>query len=448
MATTSKEDKEVDQLIEQLSRSPLKTSPDSPTRRSNTNGLLPGSPSGKDKQRAFFRATKVGSKARPYKGKLFKDRKSRSGMRGEPKKGGAGGKGTWGKATESYEDASPAKDSHDPNYDSGEDGYVMDTIEPELTESQFEKYVEPIVKEYFDHGDIFEVAESLAELNIISLRYKVPQLAVSIAMEQKADQRELTSRLLSDLYGEYVPPEDMIKGFDCLVSDLDDLILDTPNAPEVLGSFIARAVADDCLPPIYITSHERKSKLAETAFKHADVLLRKSHGMMRLDTVWGIGGGRRPVKVLVNKIKLLLEEYLSSIDLKEAERCLLDLDVPHFHHELVYEAIVLVLERGLEACSKHIITLFKFFADSNVVTPDQMKSGYLRVFSDLPDICLDVPDAQHVLEQFVTACFDAGFMTREIKAAMPSRGRKRFVSEGDGGAFKPYEGCWKPSSVS
>jgi hypothetical protein len=34
---------------------------------------------------------------------------------------------------------------------------------------------------------------------------------------------------------------------------------------------------------------------------------------------------------------LLLQEYLSSGDLQEATRCLQALEVPHFHHELVYE---------------------------------------------------------------------------------------------------------------
>lgn len=37
---------------------------------------------------------------------------------------------------------------------------------------------------------------------------------------------------------------------------------------------------------------------------------------------------------------LLLKEYLSSRDADEAVRCLLDLEVPHFHHELVYEVTV------------------------------------------------------------------------------------------------------------
>ena len=34
---------------------------------------------------------------------------------------------------------------------------------------------------------------------------------------------------------------------------------------------------------------------------------------------------------------LLLKEYLLSGDNKEAERCLRELEVPHFHHEFVYE---------------------------------------------------------------------------------------------------------------
>ena len=41
-------------------------------------------------------------------------------------------------------------------------------------------------------------------------------------------------------------------GFDILLQQLDDLSLDTPNASEILGNFIARAIADDCLPPAYV----------------------------------------------------------------------------------------------------------------------------------------------------------------------------------------------------
>lgn len=67
----------------------------------------------------------------------------------------------------------------------------------------------------------------------------------------------------------------------------------------------------------------------------SDSLLSMRHGLVRLDNVWGVGGGTRPVKYLVKKMSLLLEEFLSSADIAEATRCLLELEVPHFHHELV-----------------------------------------------------------------------------------------------------------------
>lgn len=37
------------------------------------------------------------------------------------------------------------------------------------------------------------------------------------------------------------------------------------------------------------------------------------------------------------QMNLLLKEYILSGDREEAERCLRDLEVPHFHHEFVYE---------------------------------------------------------------------------------------------------------------
>ncbi len=41
--------------------------------------------------------------------------------------------------------------------------------------------------------------------------------------------------------------------------------------------------------------------------------------------------------LFVLQMNLLLKEYLVSGELSEAEHCLRDLEVPHFHHELVYE---------------------------------------------------------------------------------------------------------------
>ena len=37
-----------------------------------------------------------------------------------------------------------------------------------------------------------------------------------------------------------------------------ELVLDCPDAPDILGKFMARSVADDCLPPKYLSGHKGK----------------------------------------------------------------------------------------------------------------------------------------------------------------------------------------------
>jgi len=70
---------------------------------------------------------------------------------------------------------------------------------------------------------------------------------------------------------------------------------------------------------------------------HAEALLVDKVGMLRLNNIWGVGGGAQPVKALTRQIYMLLQEFLSSNDATEADRCVRELEVPHFHHELVYE---------------------------------------------------------------------------------------------------------------
>ncbi|GIY34536.1 hypothetical protein CDAR_554391 [Caerostris darwini] len=297
-------------------------------------------------------------------------RRSRNGFgRGLPKKGGAGGKGTWGKPGIELmaEQEEIISDIHDPNYDfENQDDCEFEAIAPELTPEDLEKTVDPLLHEYFEHGDTHEVI--------------------------------------------------------------------------VLGNFIARAVADDCLPPKFVQNYKGKVECehARAALVHADALLSMKHGLVRLDNVWGVGGGMRPVKYLINQMHLLLKEYLCSGDSAEACRCIQDLEVPHFHHELVYEALIMVIEDMREKNMDLMCSLLQVLAASVIVTPDQMNRGFFRVYEEMPDICIDVPPAYTVLEKFVTKCHTAGFLTEEVIKKMPSRGRKRFVSEGDGGAVKNF----------
>ena len=47
-------------------------------------------------------------------------------------------------------------------------------------------------------------------------------------------------------------------GYDTLIKNLSELVLDTPEAPTILGNFIARSIADDCIPPKFLQGYKGK----------------------------------------------------------------------------------------------------------------------------------------------------------------------------------------------
>lgn len=187
-------------------------------------------------------------------------RRSRNGQgRGLTKKDG-GGRGNWGKVGSELLEEYEALDHNDPNFNDDED---LDNVEfKEIVfadknnldhEDEFLKTFEGVMLEYFEHGDTHEVAQEIDDkLRSGALRPLVVRKAVEMAFEHKISHREMTSVLLSDLYGRCLIGSDYEHGFDMLLNNLPDLVLDTPDAPHWLGNFLARAVADDCLMPKYV----------------------------------------------------------------------------------------------------------------------------------------------------------------------------------------------------
>lgn len=172
-------------------------------------------------------------------------------------------------------------------------------------------------------------------------------------------------------------------GYDLLLANLPDLILDTPEAPTLLGNFIARSVADDCIPPKYVTSPDNVDQLNEyalAALKRADALLSLKQGWAHLDNIWGKAGPLRPVKNITKQMILLLKEYISSRDFDEAARCLRAMEVPHYHHELVYEAILIALESVNQQTEEAMCTLLKAMDEACLVLPAQMEQVSIIFF--------------------------------------------------------------------
>uniref|UniRef100_A0A9J8ANL2 Programmed cell death protein 4 n=1 Tax=Cyprinus carpio carpio TaxID=630221 RepID=A0A9J8ANL2_CYPCA len=196
------------------------------------------------------------------------------------------------------------------------------------------------------------------------------------------------------------------------------------NEVAMLGQFIARAVADNILPKSFIDGYKGRvdCEYARAALDRAAVLLRMSRWTgLRIDSLWGSGGGQRPVNQLIKEVNLLLKEYLLSGDTVEAERCLRELEVPHFHHEFVYEAVIMVLESKGNRTLQMILQLLKSLCASTVITVDQLRRGFERVYVDMADLSIDVPCAYSLLEKFVEQSFDTGVIDKKLRDLCPCR---------------------------
>lgn len=333
---------------------------------------------------------------------------------------------------------------------------------------EFDRILGDLLGEYFENGDVKEVrgapwtrctepgrvaartltlpggAQFIAlikEHNILTDSARVVSDIIVIALGRRNAERELVSVLISEMYGANALSSDVCReAFTRLLRDADELKLDVPEASKLLGNFIARAVADDLLSPKVVEDWATELQLGLAgiqALESARALLRMNHGLVRLDSVWGVGGGRRPVKVLRKRIILLLREFLSSNDAAEAERCIRELDVPHFHHEIVYEAAVLMFESNDPQVVERLTSLLGHLCRAAVITTNQLQTGLTRLHDDLAELSLDHPSAPALLERLSNYVTAQGYLTLAAVANARQRGRKRYVSEGDGGMIKP-----------
>ncbi|RVW94922.1 Programmed cell death protein 4 [Vitis vinifera] len=277
---------------------------------------------------------------------LKDDKHSHSPKDGRPKKGGSGGKGTWGGLLETEE--GHALDLNDPNYDSTEECDHTNVRKSAEEFAEYKKKAAVIVEEYFATDDVVSTASELREISLPRYNFYFVKKLVSMAMDRHDKEKEMAAVLLSALYADVIDPSQVYKGFGKLVESSDDLIVDIPDTIDVLALFVARAVVDDILPPAFLTKH--LASLPKDS-KGVQVLRRAEKGYLAaplhaeiIERRWG-GSKNTTVEDVKARINNLLVEYRVSGDVKEACRCIKDLKVPFFHHEIIKRALIMAMER-------------------------------------------------------------------------------------------------------
>eukprot|EP00892_Ulva_mutabilis_P003777 jgi/Ulvmu1/1771/UM118_0010.1 len=362
---------------------------------------------------------------------LAGDRKSKSLRSGETKKKGAGGKFTWGAMLSEAAvggDAPPALDRNDPNYDSEEDAARAaadalaaaaatddDAPAPAVPGSspivqavnKLKEDIMELLREYLESGDAAEAGACIAELQLPQYDFYLVKRALTLAMDRKDRDREAVSVLLSSLYGQYISPAMMQKGFVEVLEDFDGLLLDVPDAGHLMTLFICRAITDDILPPSFVSrlTPPPASALAELKKKCA-AQLNNPHSAERLLRCWG-ADATLSFEEARARIKAMLQEYVSSGDMAEVERGLRALAAPFFHHEVVKQAILMATE-DMKHAKEPMVELLAVLAARGEVSALQLYKGFQRVVDQLDDLALDTPGLHAAYHDFYAACVARG----------------------------------------
>jgi len=229
-------------------------------------------------------------------------------------------------------------------------------------------------------------------------------------------KREVISRTITTLsVYEYLTEKEIEGGFTIIFQQFPDLELDNPHSPEVIGKFLARAVADDCIRPAWVDNHPSlkdsnvAGEMVTGALQFAHALISVKYEFARLDTIWGITSGTQPVRSLINQIKQIIGEFAINNNSEEALQCLRELGVPHFNHEFVYEAILHVIENA-GAHNDVFLALLSKALTAGFVPQDQINLGFERIYNDIDDISIDAPRVFELFPAFVASSVAAGFL--------------------------------------
>eukprot|EP01102_Stenamoeba_stenopodia_P018424 TRINITY_DN6756_c0_g2_i2.p1 TRINITY_DN6756_c0_g2~~TRINITY_DN6756_c0_g2_i2.p1 ORF type:complete len:348 (+),score=87.55 TRINITY_DN6756_c0_g2_i2:65-1108(+) len=322
------------------------------------------------------------------------DRHSGTGLRGLPKKEGAGKFG-WGKPG-TGEDGPSSLDEDDPNYASDEEVETSKNVV--FSKVDVDSPVQVVLQEFYVSGEESEAVRSFKEIVPLEAHAQFVKKLLIFAMERYAFEREHASRLLSALYDKALSGTEICDGLQAALDAVDDFTLDIRDGVDMLAKFIARAIVDEVVPPAFLKNALAESDKAREVLSLANGLISERHGSERLSHIWG-PGDLTSVKRLKEEVSTIIGEYISNDDQKEAYNSVRNLGAPSFHPQLVKQAVRMALEQPNH--SAKIAQLLKFFSSTGLISSDHISKGLQLVFALKDDIKLDVPNAETLLAQFV-----------------------------------------------
>ncbi|XVF79693.1 hypothetical protein PTKIN_Ptkin15bG0009900 [Pterospermum kingtungense] len=135
----------------------------------------------------------------------------------------------------------------------GQTSGFTQNIPPEkgLPEERLREMSMSAIKEFYSARDEKEVALCIKDLNSQSFHPTMVALWVTDSFERKDMERDLLAKLLVNLARSHdgvLSQAELVKGFESVLSTLEDAVNDAPKAPEFLGRIFAKVIGENVIP--------------------------------------------------------------------------------------------------------------------------------------------------------------------------------------------------------
>lgn len=319
--------------------------------------------------------------------KSFKDTKRdkpkhSSKDKGVTKKGGAGGKGSWGSAKDDHkymDEDGHALGQRDPNYDpvdatenakqirlsvytpSEQVGRDFRTSMTDLV--QFKQAVRAALEEYLVSHDVEEFITCIKEADSPLHHQDLPAILIKAAMDRPDQDRARISALLSALSkANTLSTTQMTQGFRKLYHNIEDMRNDHPDAKIILSDFVGHGIA--------------------TGYLDGKDTAQMDQALTDLEKFPALKGTKA-------KIKSAVKEYFSSNELAEFTSAIKTIN-PALQFEAV--KVLLSLALDLEDCHRERANVALASLAHSTISQEQVSKGVTILLDRVEDIFLDVPD--------------------------------------------------------
>uniref|UniRef100_A0A6V3QQJ3 MI domain-containing protein n=1 Tax=Lotharella globosa TaxID=91324 RepID=A0A6V3QQJ3_9EUKA len=331
---------------------------------------------------------------------------------GGASKGGAGGKGTWGKpgVEYKYDDDAAYLDWQDPNYDEEEHGgfYFSSVPAKEAekafaasieTQKTFKQQIRAAAREYFQSPEKAEFVTKVKETKMRDslLYHEIVKELVRMSMDKDDKGKHHATDLLRYLVRERVlESTHVFKGFYHLLNQIHEITIDVPKAKDKLDYIIGCSL-------LFGLTQDEIDRLRSSLKQSTD---------------------QKTLKEVKAKLTDMAKEYMDSEDISELSRCFTEMKMPYMGHELVKRGISTSMDRGPRERELMSRAIAEMTGESLI--REEASKGFEILLQRVEDLIMDVPNVLEYLSSFVSRAI-------ADEAVAPSFLVQAHIQEGDGG---------------